>query len=172
MTPKAGIAVLALWLTIATAIAQTQTRPKPQPLTQLPPFERAVVLIKHYEQWHTQRHYPYIGYGHKIQKGETLTYPITEQQADSILRSDLKKHCARFRRYGADSLLLACVSYNCGSAALLGSKRKPRSTLIRKLDTGNRDILRDLLGFSHYKGRKHPQIQQRRMMEYLLLFEP
>ena len=32
--------------------------------------------------------------------------------------------------------------------------------------------LTDLLGFCRYKGRKHPQIQRRRMMEYLLLFEP
>ena len=169
MTPnKRTTALTALLLVSAAAIAQThQTH-----LTQLPPFERAVVLIKHYEQWHTAKHYPYIGYGHKIQKGEDLTYPITEHQADSILRSDLRKHCAKYRRYGADSLLLGCVSYNCGSAALLGSKKKPRSTLIKKLDTGNRDILTDLLGFCRYKGRKHPQIQRRRMMEYLLLYEP
>ena len=171
MTRKAKARTTAIALCLAATAAIAQTKPYTC-LTQLPPFERAVVLIKHYEQWHTAKHYPYIGYGHKIQEGEALTYPITEHQADSILRADLRKHCARFRRYGADSLLLGSVSYNCGSAALLGSKQKPRSTLIRKLDAGNRDILPDLLGFCRYKGRKHPQIQRRRMMEYLLLFEP
>ena len=32
--------------------------------------------------------------------------------------------------------------------------------------------LTDLLGFCRYKGRKHPQIQRLRMMEYLLLYKP
>jgi len=60
-------------------------------LMKLPPFERAVTLTKYYEQWHTHKDYPYIGYGHRIQPGEKLKYPITEHQADSILRSDLRK---------------------------------------------------------------------------------
>ena len=50
----------------------------------LPPFERAVMITKYYEQWHTRKDYPYIGYGHRIRPGENLTYPITEHQADSI----------------------------------------------------------------------------------------
>ena len=140
-------------------------------LMKLPPFERAVMITKYYEQWHTRKDYPYIGYGHRIRPGENLTYPITEHQADSILRSDLRKNCALFRQYGADSLLLGCVSYNCGCAPLLGSKKRPKSTLLKKLDVGNRNILVDLLEFCHYKGRKHPYIQRRRWMEYLLLFE-
>ena len=140
-------------------------------LMKLPPFERAVTLTKYYEQWHTRKDYPYIGYGHRIQPGERLTYPITEYQADSILRSDLRKNCALFRKYGADSLLLGCVSYNCGCASLLGSKNKSKSALLKKLDAGNRNILVDLLDFCHYKGKRHPAIQRRRWMEYLLLFE-
>ena len=140
-------------------------------LMKLEPFERAVTLTKYYEQWHTRKDYPYIGYGHRILPGEKLRYPITEKEADSILRSDLLKNCAMFRKYGADSLLLACISYNCGCASLLGNKKKQKSTILKKLEAGNRNILGDLLKFCHYNGKRHPYIQRRRWMEYLLLFE-
>lgn len=138
-------------------------------LMKLEPIERAVILTKYYEQWHTR--YPYIGYGHRIQPGEKLKYPITEQQADSILRSDLRKNCAMFRKYKSDSLLLGCISFNCGCTSLLGDKRKTKSIVLKKLDAGNRNILGDILDFCHYKGKKSSSIQRRRWIEYLLLFE-
>ena len=59
-----------------------------------------------------------------IQPGENLTDPITERQAESLLRNDLCKNYALFRKYGADRLLLGCVSYNCGCASLLGNSNK------------------------------------------------
>ena len=127
-----------------------------QNMMRLSPFERAVTLTKYYEQWHTRKDYPYIGYGHRILPGEKLTYPITEHQADSLLRSDLRKNCALFRKYGADSLLLGCISYNCGCASLLGSKKKPKSVVLKKLESGNFDILLYLLVFCHYNGKRHP----------------
>lgn len=137
----------------------------------LPPYERAVLIIKHYEGWHGKKDYPYIGYGHQIQPGENLRYPITEAQADSLLRSDLTKLCAMFRKYDADSLLLACIAYNCGPARLLGDgKRTPKSRLLRKLDQGNRDIFAECLTFCRYKGRPIPSIRRRRWVEYHLLF--
>jgi lysozyme len=71
----------------------------------LPPFGRAVTLTKYYEQWHTR--YPYIGYGHRIQPYDKLKYPISEHQADSILRSYLRKNCAMFRKHKADSFWVA-----------------------------------------------------------------
>ena len=130
-----------------------------------------IYFFVNHEQWHTRKHYPYIGYGHRIQPGENLAYPITERQADSLLRSDLRKNCALFRKDGADSLLLGCVSNNCGCASLLGNSNKLQSTVFTKLDAGNRNILYDLLDFCHYKGKRHPYILRRRWMEYLLLFE-
>ena len=166
MIKQTLIAILLFWCGGVHASPQNW-----QNLMRLPPFERAVTLTKYYEQLHTRKHYPYIGYGHRILPGEKLTYPITEHQADSLLRSDLRKNCALFRKYGADSLLLGCISYNCGCASLLGSKKKPRSVVLKKLEAGNRDILLDLLDFCHYKGKRHPYIQRRRWMEYLLLFE-
>ena len=159
------ITIITFVLTIAVTPAQSHG------IYKMPPFERAVCCIKFFEGLHQAKDYPYIGYGHRILPGEKLTYPITEHQADSILRSDLRKNCALFRKYGADSLLLGCISYNCGCASLLGSKKKPRSIVLKKLEVGNRDILLDLLDFCHYKGKRHPYIQRRRWMEYLLLFE-
>lgn len=141
-------------------------------LLKLPPFERAVLLIKHYEGWHGKGEYPYIGYGHRLQPDERLTYRITESQGDSILRADLLSFCALFREYGADSLLLACLSYNVGPANVLGNKKKRRSRLLRKLDAGNRHILAEYLGFCRWKGRVIPSIKRRRLVEYTLLFKP
>ena len=114
-------------------------------LMKLPPFERAVTLTKFYEQWHTRKDYPYIGYGHRIQPNEKLTYPITEHQADSI-------------------------SYDCGCTSLLGKKTQPKSTLLKKLDANNRNILCDLLEICHYKGKRLPHIQRRRWVKYHLLY--
>lgn len=141
-------------------------------LLELPPFERAVLLIKHYEGWHGKGKYPYIGYGHRLQPGETFSYMITESQGDSILRADLLKFCTLFRDYGADSLLLACLSYNVGPANVLGNKKKRRSRLLRKLDAGSRHILGDYLSFCRWKGRVVPSIKRRRFVEYTLLFRP
>ena len=78
--------------------------------------------------------------GHRIQPDENLSYPITEHQVDSILRSDLRKNCTFFRKYGVDSLLLGYMSYNCGCVSLFGSKNKPPSARLKKLDIGNRNI--------------------------------
>lgn len=139
-------------------------------LMNLPQFERAVRIIKYYEQWHTRKHYPYIGYGQRIQPGENLTYPITPEKADAILHSDLRKHCAMFRSYERDSLLLACLSYNCGPAVLLGNSKKPKSDLLKKLEAGRRDILPEFLGFCHFNGKRSAYIEHRRWMECQLLF--
>lgn len=70
-------------------------------------FDSAVEIVKRYEGWHTARNAPYIGYGHRLLPGEQLTADLTEAQADSLLRSDLMKRCAVFRRFNKDSLLLS-----------------------------------------------------------------
>ena len=62
-------------------------------------FERAVRCIKYYEGWHDiKRNYPYIGWGHRILPNEKFKKNLTFQQADSLLRSDLRKLCALFRK--------------------------------------------------------------------------
>lgn len=135
-------------------------------------FDKAVACIKSFEGWHYARHYPYIGYGHKLLPGEKLTCNLTKAQADSLLRADLIKRCSTFRRFGKDALLLAVLSYNVGEYRLLGSDRIPKSTLIRKLESGNREIYQEYISYCRYKGRRHAGLLKRRKTEFALFFIP
>ena len=88
----------------------------------LPPFERAVRCTKYFEGWHSEKHHPYVGWGHQVQPGERYSArTMTKRQADALLRKDLRKFCAMFRKFGRDSLLLATLAYNVGPYRLLGS---------------------------------------------------
>ena len=81
----------------------------------LPLFERAVRCTKYFEGWHLEKHYPYVGWGHKILPGERYSArTMTKRQADVLLRKDLRKFCMMFRQFGKDSLLLATLAYNVG----------------------------------------------------------
>ena len=116
-------------------------------------FSLAVECIKRFEGWHSSRHYPYVGWGHCLQPGEKYSaHTMTRQQADELLRKDLRKFCAMFRQFGKDSLLLATLAYNVGPYRLLGSKKIPKSTLVRKLEAGDRNIYKEFISFRCYKG--------------------
>lgn len=163
---KTLLTVLLACICIGTDAASPMVR-----LKELPPLERAILIIKHYETLHCPEHWPTIGYGHVVQPGEPYRkgVQLTESQADNLLRNDLRKFCALYRSYGADSLLLACLSYNCGTAKVLGCQGYKKSRLLRRLEAGDRNILADYLSFCHYKGKIHSGIRRRRMLEYLLL---
>ena len=94
----------------------------------LPLMERAFLCTRQYEGWHDQSCYPYVGYGHRLQKGESYSArTMTKRQADALLRKDLRKFCAMFRKFGRDSLLLATLAYNVGPYRLLGVGRYPKA---------------------------------------------
>lgn len=76
-----------------------------------------------------------------------------------------------FRQFGKDSLLLVTLAYNVGPYRLLGSKKIPKSTLVKKLEVGDRNIYKEYVSFRCYKGKVVPNIERRRKVEYLLLFE-
>jgi len=134
----------------------------------LPPFERAVIIIKKYETMHHPKHWPYIGYGHRVQPGEPYRRgcQLTESQADALLRKDLKKFIALFNGFRpSDALLLGVLSYNIGPGAV------QKSTVYKKLRTGDRNIFKSYT--SHrYKGKFHKQLHQRRLTEIAALFVP
>ena len=133
---------------------------------------RQKFYIKWFEGWHSSRHYPYVGWGHCLQPGERYSaLTMTRQQADELLRKDLRKFCAMFRQFGKDSLLLVTLAYNVGPYRLLGSKKIPKSTLVKKLEVGDRNIYKEYVSFRYYKGKVVPNIERRRKVEYLLLFE-
>lgn len=139
----------------------------------LPPFERAVRCIKYYEGWHDiKRNYPYIGWGHRILPHEKFRKNLTFQQADSLLRSDLRKLCILFRKYGRDTLLLAVLAYNVGPYKILGNGKFPKSRLLQKIEQGERNIRGEYLDFCRYQKRKIASIHRRRQTELLLLYKP
>lgn len=143
------------------------------PMYELPLFDRAVVIIKHFETLHRPKDYPYVGYGHQVQPGEPYKrgVQLSERQAEKLLRKDLLKFCSMFRHLGADSLICGVLAYNVGPYRLLGSGKKyPKSELLKKLERGDRNIFKEYLAFCKYKGRPHEGIRVRRMLEYKLLF--
>lgn len=129
-------------------------------------FDQAVAIIKKYEGLHQPKHWPLVGYGHKVLPGEKFSRSkaLSEAEADALLRKDLLKNCAVFRSFGADSLLLGTLAYNIGSGAAL------RSTVAKKLKAGDRNIYENYLAHSRYRGKTHKQIQQRRAEEFEALF--
>lgn len=137
---------------------------------ELPPFEKGVAIIKYYEKFHPKNRFPFIGYGHKVQAAERLTSDITHEQADSLLRSDLEELCGMFRGYQQDSLLLAVLVYNVGYGNVFGNGSTPKSRLIRKIESGNRNFQAEYLQFCHYKGKKVASIKRRRYTELRLLY--
>ena len=104
-------------LTLLCGYAKAQTRggdsspPLPKEIS-AELFGKAVALIKEFEGWHSAKHYPYIGYGHKLLPHENLTADISKAQADSLLRADLLERYKYFRQYGKDALLLSEISDN------------------------------------------------------------
>ena len=135
-------------------------------IMELPLFERAVLIIKKFETLHKPRHWPYVGYGHQVQPGEHYRRgcQLTEAQADALLRKDLAKFCALYSQYGKDSVLIGALAYNCGPGVV------NKSSVLKKLKSGNRDIFKSYTSHCRYKGKFHKQLHQRRMMEYALLF--
>ena len=89
---------------------------------------------------------------------------LTEAQADALLRKDLAKLCAMYSRYGKDSVLLGALAYNCGPGVV------NKSTVLKKLKAGNRDIFKSYVSHCRYKGKWHKGLYNRRLTEIALLF--
>ena len=74
-------------------------------------FSLAVECVKRFEGWHGEKkHWPYVGWGHKVLPGERFTNSISKAQGDSILREDLRKLCRMFSYLGRDSCRLSEIS--------------------------------------------------------------
>ena len=134
----------------------------------LPPFERAVIIIKKFETLHRPKDYPYVGYGHRVLPGEPYRrgVQLSEKQADTLLRKDLRKFVSLYKAYGKDALLLGVLAYNCGPGVV------NKSTVLKKLKSGNRDIFKSYISHCRYKGKFHKQLHQRRLTEFLVLYMP
>ena len=134
-------------------------------------FDKAVEFIKRAEGWHRDRCLTSVTDIAWL-PGETLTENLSKAQADSLLRSDLRKCCDAFREFENDALLLGVLSYNVGIFRLKGHGRIPKSRLIRKLEKGERDIYEEYVSFRCYKGKVIPSIERRRKAEFALFYIP
>ena len=137
-----------------------------------PKADIAVELVKKYEGLHDRSDYPCYGYGHRRLPNENLSYDMTEEEAETLLRKDLAVRYKLFRKYKKDALLLTVLSYNVCQGVLLGHGGHPKSRLVRKLEAGNRDIYKEYISFRCWKGKPVRSIERRRKMEFLLLYEP
>ena len=139
-------------------------------IMELPPFERAVLIIKHHETLHdSRRHWPYLGYGHRKLPGEKYFrgYRMSEREADALLRKDLNKFIGIFNDFKPmDALLLGVLSYNIGPGAV------KKSSVYRKLKAGDRNIFKAYTAHCKYKGRFHKGLYKRRCQEFAALFIP
>ena len=138
-------------------------------IMELPIFERLVLIVKKYETMHDPwRDYPYVGYGHRVLPGEKYYrgYPMSEKEADALLRKDLQKFCAIYEKHGEDKYLLGALAYNCGPGVV------NKSTVLKKLRNGDRNIYKEYTAHCHYKGKFHKMLNQRRITEYICLFVP
>lgn len=138
-------------------------------IMELPPYERAVLIIKHHETLHdSRRHWPYLGYGHRKLPGEKYFrgYKMSEREADALLRKDLNKFIGIFNDLEPmDALLMGVLSYNIGPGAV------KKSSVYRKLKAGDRNIFKAYTAHCRYKGKFHKQLHQRRIMEFMVLFQ-
>ena len=132
-------------------------------------FEMVVACIKHFEGWHNMK--DYVGYGHQVQCGERYSArTLTRKQGDLLLRLDLMRNLYLFRGYGKDALLLSVLAYNIGPFAILGTSKRPKSRLLRKIERGDRNIYNDYIAFCRWHGRQVKSIKFRRQVEFALFF--
>lgn len=132
-----------------------------------PQFDKAVEIIKKYEGLH-KNHGNLVGYGHKIVAGEPykVNQTLSEAEADKLLRKDLAALCEKYSSFGKDSLLLAALAYNCGIGVVA------KSSILKKLQAGDRNIKESYLSYSRSRGKTLSQLQKRRTEEFEALFIP
>lgn len=160
--------LLMFFVALLTLAAATPAHATKRSIMELPLFERAVLIIKKFETMHHPKHWPYVGYGHCVQPGEPYHrgVQLTEAQADALLRKDLRKFCALYSQYGKDSVLLGTLAYNCGPGVV------NKSSILKKLRRGDRNIFKEYTAHCRYKGKKHRGLYNRRLTELVVLFVP
>ena len=153
--------IVTLWVTSPAFAAKRN-------IMELPLFERAVLIIKKFETLNHPKDWPYVGYGHQVQPGEPYRrgMQLTEAQADVLLRKDLKKLCSLYSKYGKDSVLLGALAYNCGPGVV------NKSSILKKLKAGDRNIFKAYTSHCRYKGKWHKGIYTRRLTEFIALYIP
>ena len=160
--------ILMILMAIVTVSVTSSAFAAKRSIMELPIFERAVLIIKKFETMHKPKHWPYVGYGHQVQSGEPYRrgVQLTEAQADALLRKDLAKFVSLYKDYGKDAVLLGALAYNCGPGVV------NKSSILKKLKAGDRNIFQVYTSHCRYKGKWHKGIHTRRLTELAALFTP
>ena len=110
--------------------------------------------------------WPLGGYGHQGLPGEPNRrgVQLTEAQAEALLRKYLRKFCTLYSKYGKDSILLGCLAYNCGPRVV------NKSSILKKLKAGDRNIFKAHTSHCRYKGKFHKHLHQHRITEFAALY--
>lgn len=159
--------VMMLFVALLTLAAATPAANAKRSIMELPLFERAVLIIKKFETLHKPKHWPTIGFGHVVQRGEPYRKGIqlTERQADALLRKDLHKFVSLYKHMGErNAILLGTLAYNIGPGAV------NKSSVYKKLKRGDTNIYKEYTAHCHYKGKFHKQLHQRRQTELFWLY--
>lgn len=114
-----------------------------------------------------------IGIGHLIKPGETFISPITEAQAEALLREDLALACSDVERAvnvplnDNEYAALVSFTYNCGGGALR------QSTLLKLLNAGDyHGANAEFPKWCRAGGKKVPGLLRRRLAEAALFAKP
>lgn len=131
-------------------------------------FEVAVTIIKEFEGWHSEKHHPYVGYGHQLLKGDDFDANISEEFATNLLRKDLRQKISEFRDYGKDSLILGVLAYNIGEWKVKGGYGYKESQLsISIKNKASKEVIKKhYCSFRMYKGKVVKSIERRREKEF------
>jgi len=107
-----------------------------------------------------------VGFGHKIQEGETFDKPLTREEALALLAKDVSEKvlpsldAVRVELAQNQADALGSFIFNVGSGAFGGS------TLLRQLNAGDfASVPSQLLRWNMAGGRVVPELTQRRQAE-------
>lgn len=110
-----------------------------------------------------QQSYPFtvdvIPYGDKIVKGQTMELRL-EIKPEGNYSNPL--YTIRYFQYDGQGTLKLVV----------GPGVVNKSTVLKKLKSGNRDIFKSYVSHCRYKGKKHKGLYTRRLTEFAALFIP
>ena len=97
---------------------------------------------------------------------KSLRVRLLSTIADALLRKDLAKFVSLYKDYGKDAVLLGALAYNCGPGVV------NKSSILKKLKAGDRNIFKAYTSHCRYKGKPHAGLRKRRITELATLYIP
>jgi lysozyme len=117
--------------------------------------------------------YPTIGYGHRLQPGESFPNGLTEAEASTLLLADIREAEQAVRRLARVSLAQGQFDALVDFCFNLGQRRLAASTLLTDLNLGRYQAAAEqLLLWDHAGGQENAALRTRREAEFRLWHSP